>query len=173
MTAKKNGSNTDFHQLGRKNRAEGKSFEERIQASFDYYKAAGTAQVDKTPEPVKFIKRLSGGRFEAAPDRKAQPDYKGTLKGGRSLIFEAKFTSGDKIEDSRVTEIQWRYLDQASKLGAYCYVIAGFGTGNVYKIPWEIWSSMKEYFGRKYVTEKDLRQYQVKVAWNGMLMLIG
>ena len=31
---------------------------------------------------------------------------------------------------------------------------------------------MKDYFGRKYVTENDLKQYLVKPAWNGLLMII-
>lgn len=164
---------TDFRKLGRANKAEGRSFEERLEMSFAYYKASGAAQIDKTPEPVKFIRRLNGGRFEAAPDKRAQPDYKGTLKGGRSVLYEAKHTTGDRMADNRVTEAQWNYLQQAAALGAFCYVLAGFGPENVYKIPWEIWRDMKSYFGRKYVTEKDLQQYKVKQAWNGMLLIVG
>ena len=169
-TSKKNG--TDFRQQGRANRAEGRAFEEKIDKAFAYYKARGWAQIDKTPEPTKVIKRLDGGKFIAVIDRKAQPDYKGTINGGRSVMFEAKFTTSDRITDTRVTEAQWKYLAQAASLGAFCYILAGFSTGSVYKIPWEIWSKMKEYFGRKYVTEADLTQYQVQLAWNGLLQII-
>ena len=31
---------------------------------------------------------------------------------------------------------------------------------------------MKSYFGRKYVQEADLKQYQVNAGWHGMLMII-
>lgn len=170
MTTKKTG--TDFHRQGKTNRAEGKAFEDKLDKAFAYYKARGSAQIDKTPEPTKVIKRLDGGKFVAVIDRKAQPDYKGTLNGGRSVMYEAKYTSSDRITDSRVTEEQWNYLTMGAALGAFCYVLAGFSSGNVYKVPWEIWAKMKDYFGRKYVTENDLKQYLVKPAWNGLLMII-
>ena len=163
---------TDNHQLGRSNRAEGKAFEDKLDKAFAYYKAKGFAQIDKTPEPTKMVKRLENGKFIAVFDSKAQPDYKGTLKGGRSVMYEAKYTSSDRITDSRVTDAQRQYLTQASQLGAYCYILAGFSSGNVYKIPWEIWARMKDFYGRKYVTEEDLRQYQLKTAWNGLLMIV-
>lgn len=162
---------TDAHEQGRKNRAEGKAFEARIDKAFAYYKAKGYAQVDKTPEPVRILQRMEGGHFKACYDKKAQPDYKGTIKGGRSVLFEAKHTTTDRMADSKVTQAQWDYLTQAAALGAHCYVLAGFAGGNVYKVPWEIWSAMKDFFGRKYVTEKDLTQYQVKTGWSGQLMI--
>ena len=31
---------------------------------------------------------------------------------------------------------------------------------------------MKAHFGRKYVTEADLREYHVHTAWNATLMLL-
>lgn len=157
---------------GRQNRAEGKEFEKRIDEAFAYCKSKGSAQIDKTPEPTKVIKRLKGGKFIAVFDKKAQPDYSGTLKGGRSVKFEAKFTTSDRITADRVTDTQADYLAKAAALGAHCYILAGFSTGNVYKIPWEIWSEMKSYFGRKYVQEADLKQYQVNAGWHGMLMII-
>lgn len=157
---------------GRQNRAEGKEFEKRIDEAFAYCKSKGSALIDKTPEPTKVIKRLEGGKFIAVFDKKAQPDYSGTLKGGRSVKFEAKFTTSDRITADRVTDTQADYLTKAAALGAHCYILAGFATGNVYKIPWEIWSEMKSYFGRKYVQEADLKQYQVNAGWHGMLMII-
>lgn len=171
MTMKKTGRSVNNQLRGLKNRAEGKDFEERIDKSFAYYRATGYAMVDKTPEPTKVIKRLDGGKFIAVFSSKAQPDYKGTRNGGRSVMFEAKYTSGDRIADNRVTETQWKYLSQAADLGAHCYVLAGFSSGNVYKIPWEIWRDMKAYFGRKYIKDTDpqLQQYKLKTSWHGLL----
>lgn len=168
----KNKNGIDFHKQGSKSRAKGKDFEDKLDKAFAYYKARGYAQIDKTPEPLKVLRSLEAGRFIAAFDKKAQPDYKGTIKGGRSVMFEAKYTASDRITADRVTEEQWEYLSQAASLGAFCYILAGFNTGSVYKIPWEIWSKMKDYFGRKYVTEADLTQYQVQLAWNGLLQII-
>lgn len=44
--------------------------------------------------------------------------------------------------------------------------------GMVYCVPWDIWKTMKDHFGRKYVTEADLEKYQVQTAWNGTLLLL-
>jgi recombination protein U len=50
-------------------------------------------------------------------------------------------------------------------------VIAGFATGNVYRIPWEVWQDMKQRFGRKYVREADLEIYRVEQK-DGRLQLL-
>jgi len=154
------------------NKARGKQFEQRLDAAFEYYRKRGFAAVEKTPEPMQPVRPYSNGLFIAYFAKKAQPDYKGTLKGGRSIMFEAKYTSGDRIEQSRVTEGQTEYMNQQSALGARCYVVAGFASGAVYRVPWAVWCDMKTMFGRKYVTEKDLTAYVVASAWNDMLELL-
>lgn len=155
------------------NKARGKQFEQRLDAAFEYYSKRGFAAVEKTPEPMQPIKPCGNGKFIAFFVKKAQPDYKGTLKGGRAVMFEAKFTSGDRIEQSRVTDGQAEYMSRQSALGARCYVVAGFASGSVYRVPWEVWTDMKSRFGRKYVTEADLKPYTVASAWNDMLELLG
>lgn len=157
---------------GAKNRAEGKAFEERLDASFAYYASRGYALIDKTPEPFKVIKRLEQTRFIGCYTKRAQPDYKGVIKGGRMVVFEAKYTSTDRITQDRVSDAQWSYMNSASDLGARCYVIIGFHTNTVYRIPWSLWTSMKEVFGRKYVTEQDLKQYQIAASWNDLLLIL-
>lgn len=69
-------------------------------------------------------------------------------------------------------DIQASYMDRHQRLGARCFVVAGFSAGEVYKIPWDDWRSMKELFGRKYVKEEDLQNYRVNTAWNGTLFLL-
>lgn len=154
------------------NKAHGKQFEQRLDAAFEYYSRRGFAAIEKTPEPLKPIRPCGNGTFVAVFTKKAQPDYKGTLKGGRSIMFEAKYTSGDRIEQSRVTEGQTEYMNQQSALGARCYVVVGFASGAVYRVPWAVWCDMKTMFGRKYVTEKDLTAYVVASAWNDVLELL-
>ena len=158
---------------GKISRAKGKQFESELDTAFEYYKEKGFADIEKTPEPMRVIRSLGNGQFIACFEKKAQPDYKGTLKGGRSVMFEAKYTSSDRMEQSRVSEKQADYLDNQQKLGARCYVIAGFDSGEVYCIPWNVWNNMKEHFSRKYVKEADIQKYRVTRAWNQLLMILG
>jgi len=159
---------------GAVSKAQGKRFEERLDKSFAYYRAHGFAIVEKTPEPMCPVQNMGNGKFLAFFEKKAQPDYKGTIKGGRTVMFEAKFTGTGRIEQSRVLKGQADYLNQHQELGARCYVIAGFSTGAVYRFPWNIWRNMKKHFGRKYVTEADVEiaAYQVPVKRDGILLLL-
>ncbi len=156
---------------GRKNRAEGKAFEALLDRSFDYFNGKGFCQIDKTPEPMQILKRLPKGKFIACFLKKAQPDYKGYVKGGRAVMYEAKYTSQDKAEQSIVNDTQTGYLEKAHSLGVRCFILLGFASGHVYCIPWHVWSDMKKYYGRKYVTEKDIQQYRIKGSWNDRLMI--
>lgn len=157
--------------LGKLAKAKGKRFEARLDATFEYYKYTGAAVVEKTPEPMRPTRSLGNGKFIAHFEKKAQTDYKGTIKGGRTVVFEAKFTSTDRMEQSRVQRSQEEYMDMYERLGARCYVIAGFASDNVYCVPWSVWRDMKANFGRKYVTEEDLKNYKVSLSWNDTLMI--
>ncbi len=159
--------------IGTISKAKGKHFENRLDAAFAHYKERGWAIVEKTPEPMHPTKSLCNGKFVAYFEKKAQPDYKGTLKGGRTVMFEAKFTATDRLEQSRVLQSQADYMDRHTALGARCFVLAGFGSGEVYNIPWDVWSHMKEHFGQKYVTEADLAPYRVCISRNGTLLILG
>lgn len=157
---------------GTVSKAKGKFFEDYIDKSFEYYRYKGLAIIEKTPEPMRPSKNLGNGKFIAFFEKKAQPDYKGTIKGGRSVLLEAKFTSAGKMEQSRVLPEQADRLTRHQMLGAACFVVVGFDTGGTYRIPWSIWQNMKEHFGRKYVTEADLKDYRVETASNGVLLLL-
>ena len=160
--------------MGAASKAKGKQFEDRLDKAFTYYKAHGFAIIEKTPEPMRPVQNLGNGKFVAFFEKKAQPDYKGTIKGGRTVMFEAKFTSTSKMDQSRVLQGQADYLDRHQELGARCYVIAGFSSGNVYRFPWGVWRDMKKHFGRKYVTEADVEiaAYLVPATRDGILLLL-
>ena len=76
--------------LGMLSRAQGQHFEERIDYSLAYYRSAGLAVIEKTPEPMRPIKSLGNGRFVAHYAKAAQPDYKGVLKELRRFRFQPK-----------------------------------------------------------------------------------
>ena len=65
-----------------KARFNGAAFEQLINAGCRYYIKKGIAVIHKTPEPMHPIQPMGNGRFLAAYDKKAQPDYQGTLRGG-------------------------------------------------------------------------------------------
>jgi len=159
-------------QIGKAAKAKGKRFEARLDASFEYYRQTGFALIEKTPEPMRPTRSVGNGKFLAYYEKKAQPDYKGVIKGGREIMFEAKYTSSDRMEQSRVLDSQAEYMTKHEALGARCYVIAGFDSGDVYCIPWRVWSTMKKQFGRKYVTEADLDKYRVQQSWNDVLLIL-
>lgn len=158
--------------LGAIAKAKGKHFEERLDQAFAYYRERGYASIEKTPEPMRPTKNLGNGKFIAFFEKKAQPDYKGVIKGGRAVMFEAKFTSKDRMEQDRVERGQGEYLDRHQILGTRCFVVVGFSTGEVYRLPWDDWKTMKQKWGRKYVTEADLEDYRVPTARNGALLLL-
>ena len=87
-------------------------------------------------------------------------------------MFEAKYTDSDRVTKDRVSKEQTEYIDSHYALGARCYVIIGYKSGEVYRIPWDVWQNMKEIYGRKYLKETDVQQYKIKSAWNAVLMIL-
>lgn len=147
---------------GARNRAAGQYFEQMIEAACREYRQAGVAEIDKTPEAMKPLGHSNGkGQFLACYTKKAQPDFKGTLKGGGSVVFEAKFTSADRIQQSVVLPQQMEALERHRMLGAECFILVSFDFDSFYKIPWEVWREMKERYGRKYLTPADIPEYRV------------
>ena len=76
------------------NNAQGQFFERAIKAACALYSERGRADVDKTPEPFRVLEKSRDGIFKGRFTARAQPDFQGTLDGGRSIVFEAKYTTG-------------------------------------------------------------------------------
>lgn len=148
---------------GRRSRFAGNCWEKMIEESCKHYRLYGLAEIDKTPEPMKPLGRPNPkGQFMACYTKQAQPDYKGALKGGRAIVFEAKHTDGDRLQQSVVSEEQERQLDRYAALGAECFVMVSFGFQQFFKIPWETFRNMKETYGRKYITPEDVQEYRIR-----------
>lgn len=147
---------------GKVNRAQGAAFEDVVNASCLYYELQGEAYIEKTPEPMKVIQAMdrSRGIFKAVFQKPAQPDYKGTMKGGQAICFEAKHTEADRIKQSAVTPEQRDALDKHQAMGAYCFVLVSLGH-RFYRVPWSHWKAMKTFCGHKYMNQKDLEPYEV------------
>lgn len=157
---------------GRRSKAAGELWENMIGAACRYYSQNGIAEICKTPEPMKPLGGSNGkGQFLACFTKQAQPDYKGTLAGGRAIVFEAKHTDSDKIHRSVVNEEQERQLDRHAALGAECFVMLSFGFQRFFRIPWETFRDMKQRYGRKYITPKDVSEYEIRYT-GGILQFL-
>ena len=140
--------------------AKGHDFEDAIVCGCKYYQEREIAWIDKTPEPFRVMSKSKNGIFTGRFTSNAQPDFQGTLKGGKSIIFEAKKTGKDRILRNVVTKTQQDVLEAHHKLGAACFVCVCIQE-EVFFIPWEKWRDMKKYYGRLYMKADDIREYQV------------
>ena len=158
---------------GAKAHANGAMLEAMIEHGCREYAQKGFARIHKTPEPMKPISRGQGGKYTAVYTKKAQPDFQGTLPGGRSIVFEAKHTESDTIAQGRVTQTQWEELDAHQILGARCFVLVSFHFELFAMIPWEDWKRMKSLVGRMHIKETDsfVKTYQVKRNGPAILFL--
>lgn len=145
----------------RMNNDKGDLFENLINQACLYYKNKELAMIEKKPEPFRVVKKLDGGKLVVRKTGKAQPDYKGTLAGGKAIVFEAKMTSKDRIRKSVVTEYQSICLDLHEEMGAVVGVCCLIGKTAAF-VPWKNWKQMKELYGRQYLLESELiEEYQV------------
>lgn len=159
---------------GSQSRAAGAYFENIIEGSLEWYKIHGVAVIEKTPEPMKPLgKPNQRGQFLACYTKAAQPDFKGTITGGRSVAFEAKQTTTDRIEYKATTEEQNEQLEKHYKLGAAVFVLVSFNFRDFFRIPWPVWRDMKEIYGRKYIKPAELEQYRVQYIAGVLKLLEG
>lgn len=150
---------------GFENRKNGDELEQLVLDACDDLREKGIADIDKTPEPFKVLTgmhRLKNGSmgFEGVFAKKAQPDFKGVLSGGRAVIFEAKYTVTDRITQDQVSETQSMCMSRQHAMGAVVFVIVGMGQ-EYFRVPWDVWVSMKERFGHKYMNREDLRCFEI------------
>ena len=157
---------------GKRNRALGLKFEDIVTEACEHYADLGIAYIEKTPEPMRVIGVLNrkSGHFKACFEKLAQPDYKGTMAGGRAIVFEAKHTETDRIKQDAVTEAQWKALDRHETMGAECFVIVCL-ENKYYRVPWARWKTMKEDCGHKYMNAADLTPYTLG-TWPGDLRFL-
>lgn len=158
---------------GLKSKRNGEYFERFIEQSCFWYRKKGIAEIKKTPEPLRVISTINRTRgiFKAVFTKKAQPDFTGTLKGGRSVMFEAKHTEATNIAFSRINIEQEKDLNYHENLGAYCFVLISFNSKYFYAVPWRNWKDLKEHSGKKSVNKEDIHEYEIPFE-NGILKFL-
>jgi penicillin-binding protein-related factor A (putative recombinase) len=151
------------------NNAQGHSFEDYIKAACITYQAQGRAEIKKTPEPFRVTAKHPDGTFTGRFTALAQPDFQGTLTGGRSIVLEAKYTITDRLKRNILTAEQMAALEHHRGLGAVAGICAGI-KDLFYFIPWEVWREMKRIFGRQYITAAEAEPYRVR--FTGAVMFL-
>ena len=159
--------------IGRRSKVFGETFERWLSYACEFYLREGWAYIEKTPEPFHITSKDAGGVVCGYYDKKGQPDYKGILCDGTGIMFEAKHTDSDRIKQNVVTDKQWESLDIYEKFGAHCYVMVSMGLMKFYRIPWDVWKQMKKLFGHKFMTEQELKPYQLQEKQCKILFLEG
>lgn len=145
----------------RKNNIKGRLFEGYIEGACAFYKRVGRAVITKVPEPFRTTSTARDGTFTGRFIANAHPDFLGTLDGGLTICFEAKYTGTEKMQQSVITKVQWEALESYWNMGASAGVCVGIKDTFAF-IPWDIWKDMKEIYGRKYLTEQDIERYKVR-----------
>lgn len=146
---------------GAQNRAKGKFFEEYIEKACQNYSDKGIALIEKTPEPFHITKSKGNGKFEGHFEKPAQPDFKGTLQGGKSICFDAKATDTDRILLSALSDEQADALAEHALLGAIAGVLVTFSFKTFAFIPFGTFIRARALNGHKYWNEKDCEPYKV------------
>ncbi len=157
------GKNPNRQLIGKINHGLGESFESQVEDICKIYENKKIAKIEKTPEPMKILKHIEDGRFETVFTKAAQPDFKGTIKGGRTVVFDAKYTESDRITFQALSDYQRETLLQYKEFGAISFVLVGFADGTIYRIDIETWDGMKENMGRKYIKQEELEGMSLKV----------
>lgn len=158
---------------GYESKKNGEYFETLIEKSLESYKRKGIAHISKTPEPMRVIQRRSGGKFLCCFKKKSEPDFKGVLADGSCIIFDAKHTDKDRIQQGCITENQWQVYEDYERMNARCYVVVSVQFKNFYRIPWIVWKRMKELYGHKYMGKAELEAYKLDMDATRILLLDG
>lgn len=149
---------------GARNKASGEFHERACDSLFGQLRARNFAHIQKTPEPMRVIGRTNKpGMFAAVFSKAAQPDYQGTMRGGHSVVIEAKYTDGERLGHDRIKPMQVAELDRHEAMGAVVAVLVCFNFEHYGLIPWADWKRLPELVGRKSIKAADLAPHGWKL----------
>ena len=167
-------SNVQRSQRGLQSKRAGEHFENMIAASLGWYKDKGVAFIEKTPEPMRPLRPPNRqGQFLACYIKAGQPDFKGTLTGGRAVVFEAKHTDSDRIDYNRLTQEQLNSLAEHDRLGAAAFILVSVELQDFYRVPWSVWRDMRKLYGHKHMNKAELEPFRVQYIAGVLKLLEG
>lgn len=87
-------------------------------------------------------------------------------------LFEAKSTTGDRIQRCALTQEQIDVLQRHHELGAIAFVAVELDM-HMFTVPWPIWRDMRTWFGRKYITRNELKMFEVQYGYSRGVLFLG
>lgn len=145
---------------GKRAQAYGAQFERLIEISCRQYANQGVAYINKTYPPFTTLRR-QGKNVIGFYGQKGQPDFAGTLKNGRSVVFESKHTSTTNIQFKQVAPHQKQSLKRHCDLGAESFILIAFKLDNIYKVSIKDWIELEKTVDKKSLNETDLAEYKL------------
>ena len=138
----------------------GRIFEHLLMKGCQYYADRRRAVIGKVYEPYRCVKKLDGGRFVGQWTGRAEPDFKGVLRNGQAIAFEAKSTKKSRIQQNALTEEQAEWLNIQDEMGALAFICVQIGD-RFFSVPWLVWRDMRSTFGKKFLMPGDIERYEV------------
>lgn len=125
----------------------------------------GLAEVRRvSPHVLHLGPGLLPGTFSARFDGDGGCDRRGTLRGGRALIVEAKSTAAGNLAWSEFTAAELADLETATQLGALCLVVwERRDLCALFAVPWDAMPWVVNGKGRS-VRAEDLDGWRVREA---------
>lgn len=159
------GRKMNKQQQGKTAKRNGKAFEKKLEDIFAMYKEKLLCNIEKTPEPYRYIKPYTnggGGLFVATFSKSAQPDFKGTLSGGRAVVLEAKSVHNDRFNLAMLTDTELKELILHDTLGAISGVLVyGQESGFIYFFPCSFIANMQAIKGYKHIKLENAEAFTV------------
>lgn len=116
----------------------GRPLEELIIMANRQYRAQGRAVIHKVPTAWIPLRDSRGRVVNAKVEEKAAVDFLGTYRG-RSLAFDAKHCSGERIRWDRLEDHQAQFLEDWTRDGGIGFILVGFGMERFFVVPWTVW----------------------------------
>lgn len=123
----------------------GRYTENIVESALRYYENSGEAVVKHIPTPVR-ITKTKGKYVEGIKGKGLFVDYQGTLRGGTSVVFDAKSTkSKTSFPLANIPLHQLNYMRAHGRMGAESFVIIHFTTlERFFRIDWdELWDRVE------------------------------
>ena len=136
---------------GKRAQSGGRSWEATIEALLDILARHGMCSWGRTPEPLRRLKALGGGRWECVAEAKGPPDYV-VMYQGHGLALEAKSTTGPRWGFRLLADHQAASLDEWERAGGVGAVAVKTATLEAV-LPWRTlapawWAWRREGAGR-------------------------
>ena len=127
----------------------GRWYQRLVTAACRLYDAQERAYIAEIPTPMGIEKGGEAAFFK----EKAITDYFGTLRGGRSVAFDAK-GSLDGSYRAGVPDNQLRVMARVHKLGGISGVLIGFQVAATILSWWVLWPSAKSIASGEWTPER-------------------